>query len=586
MENLLSRKELYEVLPNQTQLPSVPLPDLREIEVFHREYGLKNHPVANALVKLLIHISGFRAFAEQLPNEIDRLLRTVDTRGSALFNPVIAASLAVKDDERSLSMCQRAAVLILAAYDLHNAIREGLLAQDTYRDQPLEMGQYANFFATSQIIVNGRARIFKSPETRYITVLVHGQMYVLTVENKEGGRLTQTLEAIVADGRNRRAEYGDTTPGIIAATPNPFQIKAFERLKSGKDHQHNLELLKHSFFTLALEPEEAPEDEAEAVRVGHSHHYENRWFRSSFQMIVFNNARVCFTCSFSAYLTGNVMMRGSSEIYQRSLKVGVQSAEMLDDRRPQPYERLHWKIPKEMQQGAVQILKPFLSEQKATFTFDFIGGRLLRCLGLKPIPAFVAALQMAAYELIEKHPKIQQFVTMSKYCCMDVITGNITTRQMIDFCEYMKQTNVDAEVTRELLKKAIDSQVEAVRERRSALPLTEIMALFWQTRSTWHRKWLMMTVAPMLFLLRKLNLMSRPPREVIISHPEISENVPVIGRPGVRLPYVKYFGLHYQIFEEHITITIMPGLKWQTGNKILAERIERALKEILRIYQT
>ena len=80
--------------------------------------------------------------------------------------------------------------------------------------------------------------------------------------------------------------------------------------------------------------------------------------------------------------------------------------------------------------------------------------------------------------------------------------------------------------------------------------------------------------------LRLLRLRNPSPREILVSHPEIYPEIPMVGRPGVRLPYVKYFGLHYQIHDDKITITMMPGSRWHIPNDEFMAVIEQSLAEI------
>jgi len=74
-----------------------------------------------------------------------------------------------------------------------------------------------------------------------------------------------------------------------------------------------------------------------------------------------------------------------------------------------------------------------------------------------------------------------------------------------------------------------------------------------------------------------------PVKQTTDSNPSHAE-APMLGRPGVRLPYLKYFGLHYRIDDEDITITMMPSIDWSIPNaefiSILEKELNR-LKEII-----
>jgi len=78
--------------------------------------------------------------------------------------------------------------------------------------------------------------------------------------------------------------------------------------------------------------------------------------------------------------------------------------------------------------------------------------------------------------------------------------------------------------------------------------------------------------------LRAIGAMSK--QRIVISHPEIVPEVPIVGRPGIKLPYVDPYGLHYQMFPGHTVLTFMPGTRWRVRNAELANDIEVALRDV------
>ena len=68
-------------------------------------------------------------------------------------------------------------------------------------------------------------------------------------------------------------------------------------------------------------------------------------------------------------------------------------------------------------------------------------------------------------------------------------------------------------------------------------------------------------------------------RDVLVSHPEIYPGVPIVGRPGIRLPYVNCFGLHYQMMADKTVITMMPGTRWSIPNEELIEVLTRQSRQ-------
>jgi len=85
------------------------------------------------------------------------------------------------------------------------------------------------------------------------------------------------------------------------------------------------------------------------------------------------------------------------------------------------------------------------------------------------------------------------------------------------------------------------------------------------------------------FLLRILGLHRPQLSDVVLSHPAIHPEVYVIGRPGVRLPYVRYLGLHYQIMRDRIVLTFMPGRQWDIPNPQIINVLNQSLKDIQRL---
>jgi hypothetical protein len=55
----------------------------------------------------------------------------------------------------------------------------------------------------------------------------------------------------------------------------------------------------------------------------------------------------------------------------------------------------------------------------------------------------------------------------------------------------------------------------------------------------------------------------------------------MLGRPGVRLPYVRYFALHYQMLDDRTRLTVMPGPSWKISNADLAAALGSAVDVLL-----
>jgi hypothetical protein len=113
------------------------------------------------------------------------------------------------------------------------------------------------------------------------------------------------------------------------------------------------------------------------------------------------------------------------------------------------------------------------------------------------------------------------------------------------------------------------------------LPLDEVMSLFILSSSRPRRIFATWVAGLAMLLLRLLGLLEKPEqREAVVSHPEIYPEVPVVGRPGVRLPYVKHFALHYQMFRNNTVVTLMPSVAWTVPNAELMAELRASLERI------
>lgn len=505
-----------------------------------------------------------------------------------LYAPVISATMALLDDPRLLTPVDRATTLILAARQFYEDVMSGTLPPDQLRGEPLEMGQYPNFFGTSLILDDNRFRIFKTKSADQITIIAARRIYLLTVADWQAQsvfeQVRQSLQWIIADSQQHRAKLTEPSPAVITAASNLVQYRSFQALTKYPLNRQNLEWLSHSLFTVCLDLNNHPRSYARAAFLAHATNFDNRWFHSSLQFIVFGNSRACTYCNFSTYLDGNTMMRGASEMQRRATAIPIPPP---GDQAPAPLlpiKALQWRVPIGCIQSAQRDIQMILDNQDATFKIDGIGKEFLGKNGCEPVPTFIVALQLATLRLIGEMAKIEQFLTMSKYRCMDLVTAIVTTPEVIRFTEYMDKEPMDLMQARSLLKEAIDSQARACRQARRFLPAHDIFGLFILSKKKYARLVILGIAALFAKILKQFGAFTLARgREIIVSHPEIYPEVPIVGRPGIRLPYVKYYGLHYQIFEDHIIVTMMPGVNWRIPNAEFLAELQRCLSIIKQI---
>ena len=580
---------LFERLAAYPQPPLIPLPAADDLSSL-AELGLQLNWFSRGVVRAAMSLTGFNRFRRKLAPELEARLRQTDFRGSYLFAPVIAATLALADDPRSLSPAERAVTLLAGARDFYRELMAGQIRPDESGGQPLEMDQYPNLFSTCVIPDAPAPRLFKSTATDYVTVIVGGRYYRMQISEAgvkaSAEELLEALSGLIEQTRRTPLPAGQLTAGYLTAAQHPTQCRIFPQLQQLSINRDTMLALRHSFLTICLDPDHHPATHAEALRLAHIGNPGNRWYHASLQLVVFGNARASAICNFSAGLDGNTMMRGGAEIQQRAAALTIQR-NGTTQKPALPVTELQWQISPELLQQAQAEIKAVLDDQPSTFELPGTGRDSFSAVGLEPVPAFILALVLATKRLTGQVARVTQFLTMTRYRCMDVSTGMVTTPEIIRFVQAIEDDHADRAQLRPLLREALSSQTQKCRQVRSAISIDDLFTLYLHSMKRGPRRFsIIVTALLALRLLRLVGLHQPRPREILVSHPEIYPEVPLVGRPGIRLPYVKLFGLHYQMMSDRTVITMMPGLNWPVSNQKLMAELERCLKELQAISGT
>lgn len=586
MENRERSNDLYELVPGYQKPPLVPIPPVTVAEI-EKNWGLNLNPLTRFILGSSLFISGFNRFLKGFPQNQEDIQRKVNIRGPVLFSPVVSATSALEDDPRDLDMTARAVTLLVGAYKLYKDVWNAELPQDTIKGEPCEMGQYPNFFSTSVIFDNGRPRVYKSNLVNQITVLVSNRVFVLRIDDWETpsviDQLMLDLNAILSRAEQPLEPEGIRTPTIITCADDQFQYQAFQEIKRDHQNRESLEILKDSFLTLCFDCDIKPETYSESIMKAHSTNFANRWSHSSLQIVIFENSKACAICNFSTYLDGNTMVRGIAEIQKRAVRVQINGLQKSTSIKPQEINELFWNIEQSLIDKTQESIGSVLDDQQATFYLNDIGTDHFEACGLMAVPTFVIALHLAVKRLTGKIISITQFLAMSKYRCMDLTTAVVTTGEVEKFLLHIDGDFADHKVAQTLLKQAEKSQLAKMKFARNHLPISDLIAYFLAMGNKSKRIYANIIWSLHFMLLRKLRALSPVRSNIVISHPIICPEVPLLGRPGVRLPYVAYFGLHYQIFSNSIALTFMPGVNLSIKNDQLISELRKSLDDILRI---
>ncbi len=584
METPLRSQDVYEQIAAYPKPPMVPLPDLDDPQTYLTLAGTLT-PSSLRLSRFLIKVTGLKRAYPELPDKIEQIQRSTNLRLPGLYAPVISATINLADDPRELNPFQRAAVLLIGARSLCSDIFAGQLPADTLRGQALEMGQYPNLFGTSLAVEAGGVTMFKSSAFETVTIMLRGHVYQLKFDHPDletsAAHVASALQKLAESDADAQDSPGDLGPGMLTNAADHTQIQAFSQMHADPQSHESLLALRHSLLTVCLDLDHHPQSYPEAARLAQVGNPQNCWHHASLQLVVFGNGKACVLCNFTCYLDGNVMMRGAAEIQRRAVASPLQiegtgSMEVL----PEP-TRLRFKIDPKFYELANQDFQAVLDDQQSTFEIAGFGRQDFAASGLSAVQLFILGLALAGRKLTGSTPRVNQFLSMSRYRCMDMFSAVVTTPEMEACVEYLLQDPVDPSQALELIRKAETSQEQTSRQARSQLSLLAIINLqLLSMKKGLRRRFSIYLYSAMMILFKRRGYFRPIRRDVLVSFPEIYPETPLIGRPGVRLPYVRQYGLHYQIFDDKTIITFMPALDWKASNQELTTLITECLSQL------
>jgi hypothetical protein len=266
------------------------------------------------------------------------------------------------------------------------------------------------------------------------------------------------------------------------------------------------------------------------------------------------------------------MVRGAAESQRRAAAcdLGGGPAAAIG-----PADDVTFELPERVRAAAERDIEAIADPQQATFTIEGLGAEYFRQRGLSPVPAFTVALQRTVNRLTGRTPHILQFLAMSRYRCADLVHADVTTPEVLRFVEAAAGGQPDGE----LLRAALASHVEACRAARRHLPLLELVGLYFQSIPAARRLRTSLAMGGAALALRALGLLRRPARtEIMISHPAAYPEIPIVGRPGVRIPHVRDLTLHFQLLPDRTAVTLAPSPEWPTANAELMADLRASLE--------
>ena len=577
-------RAMFERLPGHVDPPLIPLAGLGDDEAL-QEFGVAPGALPRMLFRLGFEASGFGRFTRLPPAELDAVLRYTDSR-QLVCAPILSASVMLADDPAGQDMLSRAAALVAGALQFRRDLLEGRVAQGVHRGAPLETGLVRNLFGTSRWIEDRRLRLRKNEPGRSVAVVVEGQLHVLRWEG-EAVPDAATWEAGLADvvAGVVALPVPDRQPavGMLTADADDAQIRSFTHLAASPENRATLQSLAGSEFVVCLEPACRPASSMSAIRLANSGSYGNRWSHASCQLVVFGNGMAAVVFAWHCWLDGNEMVAAAAEFHRRSIAKAQQGAR---GSATLSVDRLRWRVDDAVVDAAADRVAAMLdADPLSSFTIEGCGRKALAVGGRAPVPVFVVALGLAVHELTGRVPSIHQFLAMSKYRFLGVIRVEVTA-PAFHRCIESLIAGVDASATvRALLDAAIEAQAARCSLARSRLPLTWLHRYFDNAIGGVRNRLSRRVEGWTLGVLRRLGWYRPPPCDILISHPDLDPAVQWVGRPGVIVPYVPMFTLHYSLRDGCVQATVARGAQWSASNQHLHDALVKALNRVTAVLE-
>ncbi len=577
-DNLTRTQDIYE---NHSNYFSPPVAEIPTLDILYEEYRIDPLSRAAKILKTVFRIIGFYNFLQKDKTEISALMKSTYARTGGMQAPVISATCALADDNNKTDQTTRAASLIAAAIEFAEEVSEGRLTPDTHNNQPLEMGQYPNIFGTQFIIEKGQCKLFKTNNKDHIVVITNRRFYRLQLPRQDmpATEMMNTIKAALDElitHSQTDASASHISPGVFTCCDANIQLNAFEKISKDKQNQTALDTIKNALFTLSLDQFHGPETDDKSMHIAHGVDLDNRWFYSSMQMVVFNNAKSAFIFSFDAYLDGQVMMRSSAEIQRRA----SQLTNLTDTQATQKVNQtlavqpLCWSIDPLVYKQAHTSLSSRWHNQNCTFSLDSIGADNFKKFNVNPVTVFVLALILTGRNISGKTPNLYQILSMSKFKYLGLNECNCTNHH-VDYLTDLWTKDIRAVTANDLIK-TFDSIEQACSKARQFISIYELLAVY-MNRQTKIARFIKGIIFGLTINFLQKKQVLREKQDIIISHPKIFTEVPWIGRPGVQLDYVTLFGMHYQIFSQQIRLTIMRSNQLAVSNAELVARLRSTL---------
>lgn len=302
---------------------------------------------------------------------------------------------------------------ILTANYYHDIIDEKI-EPESMRGQPLDMGQYQNFFRSVRIPQETRDDFYIAPYTKennYIVALYRNHLLKVTITDDAGkiydsATLTNNIQAAMD-------EVTDIAPNgtLFTAANREKAAKVYELLQESEHNKQLLDMIADALLIVSID--ETSTTSVESIRSLMTA-TENKYFDKTVQIMLTKHGEIGFNMehstidgtsisSFIGYISRNLR---TNEQYE-----GNQTAPMVNV--------LVWDLNKEMQAALQEIAAAYtpLQEDIALLfeQFTAFGAGAVKQMKLSPDGFFHMALQLAYFRTYGKFDSVYEPVAVRTF---------------------------------------------------------------------------------------------------------------------------------------------------------------------------
>jgi len=545
--------------------------------------------IKKRFIPVFLGVFGFRKTYRALARD-KTLLRDGEPAGARLrlMHTLLAHDyvVALEPDPNHTAPPARAATLVAGALAFRQKLREGALKDDLFKDRPLNMRQYHNLFGRSVVPAPPANKHLDAPDSEHIVVFAGRQAFRIQVI--EGDRpiaadtLAAQFEAIEA--RAAQPAEGDRWLGALSAVNRHKAAEIRGKLEADPVNAASLNTIDTALFTVSLDLDLAPNSLESLTRLGYSGNYRNRWFEKSTQLAVFANGEAALTLCFPAYLDGTIGGRYASELYHGA------AAQTLSEHRPVLADslapkKLEFHIDDAILDEAEAEVSGYIRDDCDIFKVESIGKDFFKSRKISPDSSIQMALLLATRKVFGHNLNMRQFINVRRFEGGTLELPYVTTQEVETFLNAAAAGNRDKRELAALLRAAVKSHKDIILKTFNGRSPKTIFNYALVGASPLKRR----LARPLSAFFRWLGFKkyvsdmlgtSEHTADIITSSLKIEPGMRILGRPGIRLPFLRYFGMHYLVEPNSILFIFMPAKHCVRDLSQVASAIEASLLEI------